>query len=81
LKYKQDGVLDKNRVIDNAQEHSICTYARCFPEQGILKSSLDSILLTRETYDGEGVIGMDGRHAADIKAKSKRRDFSGSFNS
>jgi hypothetical protein len=24
---------------------------------------------------------MDGRHAADIKAKSKRRDFSGSFNS
>jgi hypothetical protein len=25
LKYKQDGVLDKNRMMDNVQKHIICT--------------------------------------------------------
>jgi hypothetical protein len=25
LKYKQDGVLDKNRMMDNVQKHNICT--------------------------------------------------------
>jgi hypothetical protein len=25
LKYKQDGVLDQNRTMDNAQKHNICT--------------------------------------------------------
>jgi hypothetical protein len=25
LKYNQDGVLDKNRTMDNVQKHNICT--------------------------------------------------------
>jgi hypothetical protein len=25
LKYKQDGVLDKNRTMDNVQKHNICS--------------------------------------------------------
>jgi hypothetical protein len=26
LKYKQDGVLDKNRKMDNVQKYNICAY-------------------------------------------------------
>jgi hypothetical protein len=25
LKYKHDGILDKNRMMDNVQKHNICT--------------------------------------------------------
>jgi hypothetical protein len=28
LKYKQDGVLDKNRTMDNVQKHNTCTFLR-----------------------------------------------------
>jgi hypothetical protein len=29
LKYKQDGVLDKNKMMDNVQKHNICTSLSC----------------------------------------------------
>jgi hypothetical protein len=29
MKNKQDGVLDKDRTMDNVQEHNICDIATC----------------------------------------------------
>jgi hypothetical protein len=45
FKYKQDGVLDKNRTMDNAQKHNICTEASNFDDHDIKqKPSYDIIV-------------------------------------
>jgi hypothetical protein len=40
LKYKQDGVLDKNRMMDNVQKYNICTNV----ERNISRKNYMSVL-------------------------------------
>jgi hypothetical protein len=49
LKYKQDGVLDKNRMLDNVQKHNVCTNG---PSSKNFRSYVDVVMLNKARKKG-----------------------------